>query len=395
MRSLLLIVCLASRLVASPLQADTEALAQKAVDAERRGDFRTAVSAFQELLRSGADSAELRSNLGIAYYQLRDFSAALREFRVTLSKTPDSIPANLFSGLSLVKLDRPKEALPYLERAHRARPEAAEIVLALAQAEVAANDILQSRASYQQATQLDPQSAEAWYGLGITNRVLAEQQVERSKHSAQAGAAAVNSSAKARALMNASEESLAKAMQLDPNSVHARMILGESFRIAERYEDAVRQYQSATEQQPDLAPAWVGLAVAYSASGDNEKALTAAFRALALDPNDAETNAVIAGALVRQGEYDKAKPYATRALELQPDLASAHVVRAKIYLAQQQPAKALPDLEAAVKDDIDGSTYYLLGTTLRQVGKQAEAAAAIQKYKQLHSTHRAAGPNHQ
>jgi uncharacterized protein HemY len=47
----------------------------------------------------------------------------------------------------------------------------------------------------------------------------------------------------------------------------------------------------------------------------------------------------------------------------------------------------LPELRAAVKDDLDGSTYYLLATTLRQLGKITEAAAAMQNYKRLHAIH--------
>src|SRR5438477_6591012 len=173
-RLLFAVWCSTVLLSAKPKQQYDETLAQNAVEAERRGDFAAAVSAFQKLIHNGADSPELRSNLGIAYFQLREYSNALRQFRVALPKNPDSVPANLFSGLSLLKLQRPKEALPYLERAHRAQP-ASETTLALAQAEIALNDIARARQWYEQATRLDPQNAQARYGLGITDRVLAEQ----------------------------------------------------------------------------------------------------------------------------------------------------------------------------------------------------------------------------
>ncbi|HEY1212094.1 MAG TPA: tetratricopeptide repeat protein, partial [Bryobacteraceae bacterium] len=161
----------------------------------------------------------------------------------------------------------------------------------------------------------------------------------------------------------------------------------ESFRIAERYDLAVKEYKEATEQQPKFAPAWAGLAVAYSASGDDRNALQAAARALELEPNDAGTNALVAGTYLRLSDYSKAEPYALRALQLQPDLSSAQIVLAKIYLSRRQPQKALPMLQAAVKEDTDGSTYYLLATTLRQLGRPADAAAAMKKYQQLHGAH--------
>jgi len=360
-------------------ETDNDALAQRAVEAERRGDFAGAASAFQQLIANGADSPELRNNLGIVYFQLHDYGQALRQFRLALSKDNKSVPANLFSGLSLLKLQRPKEAIPLLRTARQAQPSSPDIVLALAQAEIAVNEIGQARRLYEEATRLNGENAEAWYGLGISERVLAEERLK----AAGAGSARRES----QKLMDASNAALARAVQLEPDGVGAYMILGESFRIAERYDEAVAEYQAATRQKPDFAPAWAGLAVAYSAAGNDDQALKAATRAVSLDAEDAGTNALIAGTYLRQGDSEKAKPFALRALALQPDLSAGHVVLAKIYLEEHQPEKALPELRHAVKDDADGSMYYLLATTLRQLGNQREAAAAMQKYKQLHAAH--------
>ncbi len=342
------------------------------MEAERHGDFARAISAFQQLIANGADSPELRDNLGIAYYQIRDFNSALHQFRIALAASPNSAPANLFAGLSLLKLERPKEALTYLDRAHHAQPADSAPVLAAAQAEIALNQVRSARTSYEQATRLEPRNAEAWYGLAVTNRVLAEQKLKNSKSAA-------------KAFMDSSEEAMQRAMRLNPDSVHARMLLGESFRIAERYQESVREYQAATAQQPGLAAAWSGLAASYSASGDDESAQKAAARAHELDPNDSDTNALIAAIYLRQGNIVKAEPFALSALRIEPGLSAAHVVLAKIYLARKQPGQALPELQSAVKDDSDGSTYYLLATTLRELGRREDAAAAMQKFKQLHS----------
>jgi tetratricopeptide (TPR) repeat protein len=386
MHRLLLAVWFCSRLLPAAPQDNSQTLAQKAVDAERRGDFAAAVSAFHRLIHNGADSPELRSNLGIAYYQLHNFSSALQQLKVTLATSPDSLPANLFAGLSLLNLQRPKESLPYLQKAHVAQPGDTTTLLALARAEIECNHLPRSRDFYQQALRLDPRNAEAWYGVGITDRVLAERELKRSTTSAHAGNTP-QATKKSQAMLDASEQAIGKAMELDPGSVRARMILGESFRIAERYDLAVQELKAATGQQPNLAPAWAGLAAAYSASGDDRNALQAGSRALELEPNDAETNALIAGTYLRLSDDAKAETCALRALRLKPDLSSAHVVLAKIYLSRQQPRKALPELQRAVEDDTDGATYYLLATTLRQLGRQSDAVNAMRKYKQLHSAH--------
>jgi tetratricopeptide (TPR) repeat protein len=382
----LLSLWLGSRLLNAAIQEDNQALAQQAVEAERRGDFRTAISGFQALIRNGADSPELRNNLGIAYFQVRDFGRALQEFRIALAKQPNSAPGNLFAGLSLLNAGRPKESLAYLQKAHLLGPDDPMPLLALARAEIACNHLVEARGRYQEAVRLYPQNAEAWYGLGIVDRVLAEREL-KERRASQSGSEANQGP---RAALRASEQEIGRAMQLDPGSVHARMILGESFRIAERYDLAVQEYKDATTQEPSFAPAWAGLAVAYSASGDDRNALQAATRALELEPKDAATNALVAGTYLRMGDYTKAEPYALRALQLQPNLSSAEVALAKIYLFRHQPEKALPQLESAVTEDTDGSIYYLLASTLRQLGRPADAGAAMKKYKELHGAHVAA-----
>ncbi|MDQ2844304.1 MAG: tetratricopeptide repeat protein [Acidobacteriota bacterium] len=383
MRWFLLIVFIVPGMTVVAQQPDDQALAQKAVEAERRADFPGAVSAFQMLIRNGADSPQLRSNLGIAYYQMYDFAGALRELRVALAGSPNSVPANLFCGLSLLSLERARDGLLYLEKAHRAQPGDATSLLALARAHIALNHLSQARMFYQEALRLDDRNAEAWYGVGITDRALAETELKEAKHSALSADRSA-SVRKSEALLAASEQAMAKALLLDPSSLHAHMVLGESFRIAERYDLAILQYQEATRQSPGSAPAWGGLAASYCASGDDKAGLNAANRALALDSNDADTNTLIGAIYLRQGEYAQATSFAKRALQTQPGLSSARLILAKTYLAEHEPQKALTELQDAVKDDTVGNTYCLLATTLRELGRPGDAAAAMREYKQLH-----------
>jgi tetratricopeptide (TPR) repeat protein len=225
---------------------------------------------------------------------------------------------------------------------------------------------------------LRAEDPDAWYGFGITSRPLAEETLKTSSGTARE---------QARTYMDAANSALAQAAEpeLDPNAVGTYLVMGESFRIAEQYDEAIEAYKAATDQKPDFAPAWAGLAVAYSAAGRDNDALDAAAHALRFDANDAGTLVLIAATYLRLSDLAKARQYAEQALALQRDLSSAHIVLANIDLQQHQPGQALPQLRAAVKDDTDGSTYFLLATTLRQLGKADEAAAAMQNYKRLHA----------
>lgn len=376
-------LCLSLAVQARQQEVPNEALAEKAVEAERRGDFAGAVAAFEQLLKDGTDSPQLRNNLGIAYFQLGRYDDALKQFRRVLASNQGSLSASLFSGLSLLKLQRPKEARLFLVKAETAQPDSPDVLIALAQADAASHYLSEASSLYQRVTRLQPNNADAWYGVGITNRALAEQTLKSSGGS---------SRVQAQQFIQTANAALARAVDLDPHSVGSYMILGESFRIAEEYDQAVEEYEAATQRKPDFAPAWAGLAQAYSAAGRDNEALKAANSALALDPNDAGTNVLIAATYLRLSDLPHAKEYALRAIKLQPELSSAHVVLAKCELQEKEPDQALPELRAAVKDDLDGSTYYLLATTLRQLGKTAEAAAAMQNYKRLHAMHVGSNP---
>jgi tetratricopeptide (TPR) repeat protein len=274
-----------------------------------------------------------------------------------------------------------------LEKANKIHPGDVMVLSALARANVACNRISSANEMYRRLTGLDPRNAQAWYGLGITNRLLAEAKLKAARNNLARADQAQRDREQSQMLMNDFQKSVTTAMQLDPESVQANMIFGESFRIAERYGEAVREYKTATEKAPGLAAAWAGLATSQSAAGDDQTALNTAQHAHTLDSNDPDTSTLIAAIYVRMGSFAEAEPFAREALHLKPDLSTAHVVLAKIYTYRGQPQKALEELQAAKKDDVDGSTHYLLATTLRKLGRPEEAGTAMGEYSRLHKAH--------
>lgn len=66
----------------------------------------------------------------------------------------------------------------------------------------------------------------------------------------------------------------------------ARQQVKFGIEVAQRglWREAIYRWERATEIDPDYAPAYNNLAIAYEQEGDLEKALTAYERAMALDP---------------------------------------------------------------------------------------------------------------
>ena len=99
-------------------------------------------------------------------------------------------------------------------------------------------------------------------------------------------------------------------------------------------EEGIRYFQEAIARDPTFAQAYVGLAGAYTRMGTvaaggtpsetRPKVISAARKALEIDPNLAEAHVLLANTLQEQWQWNEAESEYKRALELQPNNASAH-----------------------------------------------------------------------
>ncbi len=99
-------------------------------------------------------------------------------------------------------------------------------------------------------------------------------------------------------------------------------------------EESVGYFNDAIAKDPTFAPAYVGLAGAYTMLGTvsagvspaetRPKVMSAARKAIELDPDLAEAHVMLANALQEEWQWAEAEAEYKRALELQPNNASAH-----------------------------------------------------------------------
>ncbi|MGI0133851.1 MAG: tetratricopeptide repeat protein, partial [Candidatus Micrarchaeaceae archaeon] len=164
-------------------QSGMREIANQAAADGRRGDYTAAANKYRELLQKGADSAELRSNLGMMLYLCGDTPHALKELHVALSRNPKLVAANLFTGRALLRSDRPRKALGFLHKAEEEQPSASAPLLALGRTYIALHDLSQALNVYRKATSIDPGNAEAWYGRGVLSREMAGRILKQVVHS--------------------------------------------------------------------------------------------------------------------------------------------------------------------------------------------------------------------
>lgn len=154
--------------------ARLESLLAEARQAQASSDFRAAAAAYREALVLRPDSAELWSNLGLMQHESGEYSPAAEAFRAALRLNQALFVPNLFLGLDLLQLKRPREAIPYLLASEKLKPDDPQPALALGRAFHALWEPEKSDRWYRRALVLSPRNGEAWYGLGLAYFGLAE-----------------------------------------------------------------------------------------------------------------------------------------------------------------------------------------------------------------------------
>jgi TolB-like protein/Tfp pilus assembly protein PilF len=149
------------------------------------------------------------------------------------------------------------------------------------------------------------------------------------------------------------------------------------------FEKSVTYFQNAVNKDPTFAPAYIGLASAYNYLGSNfvgdppdpamQKEMTAAQKALQLDPNLADAHNLLGDVAQRRWQWADAEAEYKRALELSPNNAHAHVGFAWWLLFHGRTDEALARERRALELDrfsVDGTN---LGWMLFEARRYDEA----------------------
>ncbi len=169
----------------------------------------------------------------------------------------------------------------------------------------------------------------------------------------------------------------------------------------ESLEKALQYFGEAVAQDPDYAPAWTGLALAYGSQASEgyspvtegyEKARKAVEHALELDPNLSEAHAALAF-IHRAYDWDwvGADVSARRALELEPGNGAVILGAARVASGLGRLDEAL-DLtrRAAMSDPLNVAIHYRLARYAYFRGRFDEAVASFTKVLELNPEYPAA-----
>jgi tetratricopeptide (TPR) repeat protein len=117
-------------------------------------------------------------------------------------------------------------------------------------------------------------------------------------------------------------DALARAVELDPDNLKAKLNLGRVLLEENRAADALPYLESAVGMAPESAEAYRVLGNVRSDLGQIEPAVMAYRHALVLDAEDSWSMNNLGLLLIRQGRFDEALPALARATQLKPGSAT-------------------------------------------------------------------------
>ncbi len=349
------------------------------------GENGEAVASLERALQLSPDNAEIYFYLGLALQARRDTDGALAQFRRAAELQPRSPDAWNNVGTALAKEGQFADAIPFFRKALDLRssfPQAREnLKAALRLAEEAKGRGLSAASA--------PAAAAVTGTAPVLKPGPARVEPERTqRHLKQAHAfLATGRTADAK-------QELLRALEIDPNSVDALMMLSGIATTNRAYDEAEILCRQALTLQPTSVPITISLAASLRDCGRRDEA-EGLFRAVLEDEPDQVNGLVgLAVTLVFMGRMQEALPLGERAAALEPNNPEALMVLGNLLLANGRLDEAEAPLRGALENGSNNPASLLnLSAMLGHVGRYDEAVDIMERLIASHPDFAAAHSN--
>jgi len=299
----------------SQTQPEEKSPFEKARDLAARGRLDQAMTQLDQLATQDPEPAGVERLRGEILYQREQFQAAIDAFTKAEAQDPADHESIELHGVSLFRIGRSSEALPFLEKARTAVGSA----------------------------NVDPQ-----YVLGLCYTDLERYEDARHAFAAQYGFA--------------------------PESAEAYLLAARLFLRREFPAVAAQQAQKALEINPSLPLAHQLLGEVALAKGDAPGAIKELEAERAINPLDGGLYDRLGDAYLRANKLSEAQQALNRAVLLEPGATAPYILLGQTFLKLKQPIEALHYLDRAVKmDPSNYITHNLLGQAYKAIGRVAES----------------------
>jgi len=168
-------------------------------------------------------------------------------------------------------------------------------------------------------------------------------------------------------------ETLTEAEACFENLPRLNYMQGECFEQLEMWSEGFASYQLATRSYPDMAEAWIGMAICLSELGNSREALAYSEHALKIEIENPHYQLVRASILKRLGRYGEAESIYRQLGDKHPHLLELYGEATLLYMQLDDPLTAAELLRNGIdKNPEESELLYLYAGVLLQTGRRQE-----------------------
>jgi len=342
-----------------------------------RGELEQAAAKFRHALKLQPDSAEAQRYLGLVLQKQGDNSntSAIQSARPA---TQDQLPENptlilkapsgeddsskLAEFEAYIREQKFREVEPMLADYVRERPKSSWGWYAYGYTLFANKKLGESIKALSKSLQLDIRNAEAHKILGRDLMMIGR--------------------------FDAAQTEFEQGIRYDPQSAEMHYNLGKLLSIQDNWQPARKEFEESLRIDPSYLEALDALGFAQEALGDNAGAVASYQKAIALNEERhgkfASAHVNLSAYYNRTGDAEKGLQYAQKALELDSESDRAWFQKAKAEELQGHLEDAVDALNHAIAYNSRASSYYyVLAGLYRRLGKIEDSKKALDSFARL------------
>ena len=304
----------------------------------------------------GEERSERGYQVAAAALMSGEYEEALRLANDALTDTPEHTGLHLVRGQALVALGKPNSAIADLNVVVAAEPENADALLSRGIAYGDTGDHESALADLSKAIAIKPREAAAygersWIYHLKAQKYFAKKDLDKALSLDPNFVDSLSDRAFTLYLSGAYKKSAdvyTRVLELEPDNTSARSWRAANYKELKQYLKGIADLDLILSEEPDSSNL-LKRAELYLLSGDSEKALTDANKAVDLDPSVAFSLQSRGDLLLAMGKKAEALDDYNAAIKLDPKNTMSWMSRVDYYLGEGEYDKALSDIDKAVE----------------------------------------------
>lgn len=294
-----------------------------------RGDTTSALSMLDILQKQRPKVPGISHEMGLAYYRTGKLIEAEKAFAEAMRDDPKDEESVQLRGLTLYRLGRPADAIPYLEKIRKWTPNGnadANYVLGLCYLNAQRYD--EARQAFATQYGLAPDSGAAYLLLG--NMLLKANLPELALTAGQ------------------------KSLQISPSLPMTHFMLGEIYLYKSDPTHALAEFETERQLNPGYADIYDRLGDVYTRMGKYQEAQESLTRALSLDTSSTGPFIQMGKVFLKKNDPESAAMYLQHAEKMDPGNYITHTLLGQAYRGMGKADLARQELETAAKIHVGG-----------------------------------------